>query len=90
MTSSQQYAELADDTYGNYKVGSRKPGEEEKVDTDRVEYKLLEHANNRRSGYQGSIYQRVDSPRETAAITAPLLGGSAALSTRRALPQLGH
>lgn len=53
MTSSQQYADLADDAYRNYKVGNRNPGEEEKVAIDGAEFKLLEHVNNKRNGYGG-------------------------------------
>lgn len=59
--SSQQYAYLADDSYQDRPVGIRKPGEEERVAFEGVRYKILEHVNNRSSGYQGTIYQREDT-----------------------------
>ena len=56
--SSQQYAYLSDDSYQDRPTGVRRAGEEERVSFDGVQYKVLEHANNRRTGYQGTVYQR--------------------------------
>ncbi len=59
--SHQHYADLASDAYKDYVPGVRKPGEEEKVSINGVAYKILEHYSNPRNGYQGTIYQRVDT-----------------------------
>lgn len=59
-SNSQQYANLASDAYSPYEPGRRAPGREEKVRIDEVTYKVIEHAD-RPSGYQGTIYQRVDT-----------------------------
>jgi hypothetical protein len=59
--TSQQYAGLADDAYKDYPVGVFPPGREPRFEYEGVEYKILEHVNNRRTGYQGTIYQRADT-----------------------------
>ncbi|MGH8039833.1 MAG: DUF6792 domain-containing protein, partial [Stenotrophomonas sp.] len=59
--TSQDYAALADDAYKDRAVGRREPGQEEKVYLNGHQYKIIEHVNDRRSGYQGTAYQRVDS-----------------------------
>ncbi len=57
----QQYADLASDAYKDYAPGVRKQGEEEKALINGVTYKILEHYSNPRNGYQGTIYQRMDT-----------------------------
>ena len=64
---SQQYADLSDDAYNNYRRGVRAPGDEEKISIDGVSYKILEHYSNPRTGYQGTIYQHVASGEITVA-----------------------
>lgn len=59
-TNSQQYANLASDAYSPYEPGRRARGLEEKVRIDEVTYKVIEHVD-RPSGYQGTIYQRLDT-----------------------------
>jgi hypothetical protein len=59
--SHQQYADLASDAYNYYPPGVRKPGEEEKIPINGVTYKILEHVDNPRNGYQGTTYQRMDT-----------------------------
>ncbi|KRG86066.1 lipase [Stenotrophomonas daejeonensis] len=59
--SSGDYAALSDDAYKDRIVGRRKPGEEELVVLDGHQYKVLEHVNNHANGYQGTIYQRIDT-----------------------------
>lgn len=59
--SSQQYAGLANDSYEDRVVGRRAPGDRETVEIDGVQFQVLEHANNQHTGYQGTIYQRVDT-----------------------------
>lgn len=58
--SSQHYANLASDAYSPYEPGRRARGREEKVRIDEVTYKIIEHVD-RPSGYQGTIYQRLDT-----------------------------
>lgn len=58
---SQQYAGLANDSYRDIPVGVRSPPYNERVTVEGVEYSVREHVNNARTGYQGTIYQRVDS-----------------------------
>lgn len=58
---SQQYAGLANDAYENYKVGRHHSPDAERVSIGGVAYQVLEHVNNARTGYQGTIYQRIDS-----------------------------
>lgn len=52
--SAQQYANLSSDSYSDRKQG-------EKVTLEGVRYEVLEHFDNPRNSYQGTIYQRVDS-----------------------------
>lgn len=57
----QQYADLASDAYTDYAPGVRKPGQKDQVAINGVAYNILEHYSNPRNGYQGTIYQRVDT-----------------------------
>lgn len=57
--TSQQYAVLSNDGYVDREVGVRRPGGRERLDVGGATYEVLEHVNNRRTGYQGTIYQRV-------------------------------
>lgn len=59
--TSQDYAALSDDAYKDRAVGRREPGQEEKVYLNGHQYKVLEHVNDRRTGYQGTTYQRVST-----------------------------
>ena len=61
----QQYADLSSDAYKSYRIGVRKPDERDEIDVNGVAYKVLEHYDNPRTSYQGTIYQRLD----TGAIT---------------------
>ncbi|MCD9030011.1 lipase [Luteimonas sp. BDR2-5] len=58
---SQQYAELANDAYEDYRVGVHRPPNAESTTIDGVEYRVREHVNSARTGYQGTVYQRVDT-----------------------------
>ncbi|MEN5204934.1 XVIPCD domain-containing protein [Stenotrophomonas sp. TWI700] len=58
---SQDYAALSDDAYQDRAVGRRAPGQQEPVTLNGHQYKVLEHVNNPRNGYQGTVYQRVDT-----------------------------
>ncbi|PKH70362.1 lipase [Stenotrophomonas sp. Betaine-02u-21] len=57
---SQDYAALADDAYKDRAVGRWAPEEAEVVPIGGHDYRILEHVNNK-NGYQGFIYQRVDT-----------------------------
>jgi len=57
---SQDYAALADDAYKDHAVGRWAPDEAEVVPIGDHNYRILEHVNNK-NGYQGFIYQRVDT-----------------------------
>ena len=57
---SQDYAALADDAYKDHAVGRWAPAEAEVVPIGGHDYRILEHVNNK-NGYQGFIYQRVDT-----------------------------
>lgn len=61
--TSQQYAVLCSDSYKDYPVGVFPPGKRPVfVDPDDgTRYEILEHVNNRKTGYQGTVYQRVDT-----------------------------
>lgn len=59
--TSQQYADLSSDAYHDRPVGYRKPNEREKVTAGGVVFEVMEHVDNRRTGYQGTIYQRPDT-----------------------------
>lgn len=56
--TSQDYADLAIDAY-NSPVRDR--GHYRPVTVGQHQYKVLDHLDNPRTGYQGTIYQRVDS-----------------------------
>lgn len=58
---SQQYAGLANDAYEDRRVGRQQPPDMERVSIDGVAYQVLEHVNHARSGYQGTVYQRIDT-----------------------------
>lgn len=61
-TTSQQYAGLADKSYSDeYRPGIYPPDEAPGFSYEGIEYKVLEHASNARNGYQGMIFQRVDT-----------------------------
>lgn len=57
---SQDYAALADDAYKDHAVGRWDPDKAEVVPIGDHQYRILEHVNNK-NGYQGFIYQRVDT-----------------------------
>ena len=59
--SSNAYAGLSDDVYLERKVGIPNSGEEDQVTVGGQKYKVLEHVDNPRNGYQGTIYQRLDT-----------------------------
>lgn len=59
--SHQQYADLASDAYKDYAPGVRQPGQRDEHVINGFTYNILEHVNNSRNGYQGTIYQRADS-----------------------------
>ncbi|MGH6752359.1 MAG: hypothetical protein ACREDP_09350, partial [Bradyrhizobium sp.] len=60
--TSQQNAGLAQNSYSNeYEVGIYPPGRRPLFEYEGIEYKVLEHASNPLNGYQGTIYQRVDT-----------------------------
>ena len=56
--SSQQYANLASDSY---------EARRKEVTIEGVKYNILEHYDNPRTGYQGTIYQRADTGEITVA-----------------------
>lgn len=58
---SQQYAGLANDAYEDRRVGRQQPPDMERVSIDGVAYQVLEHVNHARTGYQGTVYQRIDT-----------------------------
>lgn len=58
---SQDYAALANDAYEDYAVGRRDPSKEAAVQIGEHKYKILEHVNDRRTGYQGTVYLREDT-----------------------------
>lgn len=57
---SRHYADLTADSYNEYPPGRRREGDEEKVTLGGVTFKVFEHMD-RSSGYQGTIYQRIDT-----------------------------
>ena len=60
--SSLQYAGLADDAYSSkYPARIFPPKDRPKFLYEGVEYTVLEHCDNKSTGYQGTIYQRVDT-----------------------------
>ncbi|MFI8716599.1 XVIPCD domain-containing protein [Stenotrophomonas sp. NPDC077464] len=91
--TSQDYAALADDAYKDRVVGRRIPGQEENVHLNRHQYKIREHESDPRTGYQGTLYQRVDSKelivahRGTAEIIKDGMLTDAAMVLARSNPQ---
>ena len=61
MKRERDYAQLASDAYEDRPVGPRPPGRREPIRLGDVDYWVVEHVNNRTTGYQGTVYQRVDS-----------------------------
>ncbi|GAB3371630.1 hypothetical protein GCM10027431_20860 [Lysobacter rhizosphaerae] len=59
--TSQQYAGLAKDAYKDRPAGIRPPNNSKGVPIEGITYKILEHFDNPRTGYQGTMYQRVDT-----------------------------
>lgn len=57
--SPQDYAELAEHSYD--RKGDMRSLVNKEVVLEGVTYKIIEHVDNRSNGYQGTIYQRVDS-----------------------------
>lgn len=57
MPDSRQYAALANDAYADRRVGQNLAGHEKPVALAGVTYDILEHADNPRTGYQGTIYR---------------------------------
>ena len=51
---SQQYAQLARDSYEPHRM-------KDEIVRDGVKYIVLEHVDNQHNGYQGTIYQRMDT-----------------------------
>lgn len=58
---SQDYAALADDAYKAREAGVRAPGREEQIYLNGNQYKIIEHVDDARTGYQGTLYQRVST-----------------------------
>ncbi|MFP6974857.1 lipase family protein, partial [Xanthomonas hortorum] len=58
---SPQYARLSEDAYKDRAVGRRAPGQEEIVDIEGQRYAVLDHVNNKSTGYQGTIYRNEGS-----------------------------
>jgi len=91
--TSQDYAALADDAYKDRVVGRRIPGQEENVHLNGHQYKIREHVSDPRTGYQGTLYQRVDSKelivahRGTAEIIKDGMLTDAAMVLARSNPQ---
>jgi hypothetical protein len=59
--SSQQHADLANHSYENLRLGSRKPGEREYIISEGAKFEVLEHYRNPHTGYAGTVYQRTDT-----------------------------
>ncbi len=59
--TSQDYAALSDDAYKDYAVGRRDTAKDELVTLNGHAYKIIEHVNNRNTGYQGTVYERADT-----------------------------
>lgn len=59
--ASQDYAELAEHSYDREQSMARLARNREIVTLEGVQYKVLEYVDNPRNGYQGTIYQRMDS-----------------------------
>ncbi len=59
--TSPQHAGLAADAYEERAPGTTRPKSETHVDINGVKFKILEQYDNPRTGYQGTIYQRIDT-----------------------------
>lgn len=60
--TSQQYAGLADDSYIDmYPARVFPPGKEPPFEYEGVQFKVLEHYRSKVTGYQGTIYQHVNT-----------------------------
>lgn len=59
--TSRDYAALSDDAYTDRLPGRREAGKEESLMLNGNLYKVLEHASDPRTGYQGTVYQRVST-----------------------------
>lgn len=59
--ASQEHANLSSDAYIDRIPGVRPHNTRDRVELGGIEYKILEHVDNPRNGYQGTIYQRVDT-----------------------------
>jgi hypothetical protein len=59
--TSQDYAALANDAYVDRRVGRREAGQEERIYLNGHQYKILEHVDDQRTGYQGTVYQRANT-----------------------------
>ena len=57
MPDSRAYAALANDAYTDRRVGQNLAGHEKPVSLAGVKYDILEHADNPKTGYQGTIYR---------------------------------
>lgn len=55
---AHQYAGLANNCYEDREVGVRRPPYTEKETIEGVVYRIREHVDNPRTGYQGTVYQR--------------------------------
>lgn len=55
--SSRQHAGLANDSYIERSPGVVRPQDERPVNIDGVQFNVLEHRDNPKTGYQGTIYQ---------------------------------
>ncbi|MGS5089894.1 XVIPCD domain-containing protein [Hydrogenophaga sp. A37] len=58
---SQQYADLARDAYRGHPTGSYSRSDARPETIGGIAYLIRAHADNPRTGYQGTIYQRVDT-----------------------------
>lgn len=55
---SQQYALLANDAYVDRAVGVRPAGARERIVLDGEAYRIAAHVDNKKTGYQGTVYIR--------------------------------
>lgn len=55
---SQQYALLANDSYVDRAVGLRRAGSRETVELGGETYRIAAHVDNKKTGYQGTVYIR--------------------------------
>ncbi|SOD56773.1 hypothetical protein SAMN06296416_1111, partial [Pseudoxanthomonas wuyuanensis] len=60
--TSQQYAALSDDSYSEeYKAGMYPANQAPKFVYEGATFRVLEHVDNKLNGYQGTIYQHIDT-----------------------------